>query len=112
MKSLEQQVQLKQQWTYKLEFVFIFILFITILGAYLVVSKTKYRLKDTAVKKNEIIEKYELSLKNILDKYQEDKNKQLEEKKIFLKQCNCELSRNIFFTDDEASKVLQRLAKL
>ena len=74
------------------------------------VSNTKYRLKDTAIKKNEIIEQYELTLKNILIEHQKNKDIQLEKKKLFLKQCNSELSRNIFFTEKESNNIIKKLA--
>jgi len=36
----------------------------------------------------------------------------MEQKKIFLQQCNSELSRNIFFTSDETVKIIEKLLKV
>ena len=90
-----------------MEFVVIFL--ISLITIYVVLRKTNHKLKDHNVKKNEIIEEYESELKLILEN---DKENQAENKKIFLKKCNDELSRNIFFTETEASNIIQKLAKL
>lgn len=93
-----------------MEFVVIFLA--TIAVAYIVLRKTNYKLKQAIVKKHEIVEQYETKLQSILEQYQDDKEKQLQQKKIFLKQCNNELSRNIFFTAEESSKIIQKLATM
>lgn len=93
-----------------MEFVVIFLA--TLVVAYIVLRKTNHKLKQTAVKKNEIILEYERELKALLEQYSDDKITQLEQKKRYLKQCNDELSRNIFFTDEESSKILQKLANI
>ncbi len=68
--------------------------------------------RDTALKKEDIISNYENDLKKILSKYENNKEKQIEEKKLFLQNCSSELSRNIFFTPDEAKQIIQKLALL
>jgi len=93
-----------------MEFVVIFLA--TIVVAYIILRKTNYKIKQTTVKKHEIIEQYEVQLQSILEQHKNDKEKQLQQKKIFLKQCNNELSRNIFFTADESSKIIQKLATM
>ena len=74
--------------------------------------KTNYKIKQTATKKTEIITHYEKELKTILEQYSDDKVMQLEQKKQYLKQCNEELSRNIFFTKEESLKIVQKLATM
>ena len=110
MKSFVQLEKPKQQWSYKMEFVVIFLA--TLVVAYIVLRKTNHKIKQTAVKKNEIIEQYESELKSLIEQYKEDKITQLEQKKRFLKQCNDELSRNIFFTNEESSIIIKRLAEI
>jgi len=92
-----------------MEFIVLICIFFIVL--FFVVSQKSYKVKNTLLKKEEIIEKYENQLKKILANYQ-DKNEQIKQKKIFLQQCNSELSRNIFFTEKEAIQVIQRLSKL
>ena len=75
-------------------------------------SQQKLRIKNSASKKIEIIQNYEKQLKILLIKFENDKAKQLEEKKAFLQNCNSELSRNIFFSNEEAIKVIEKLLKI
>ncbi|MGB5867598.1 MAG: hypothetical protein WBG69_06980 [Arcobacteraceae bacterium] len=93
-----------------MEFALLIIVFFVVL--FFIVSKKSYKIKNSAIKKEEIIQQYENDLKNILSQYTDDKTKQIEEKKIFLQNCNSELSRNIFFTQEESLQILQRLSKL
>jgi len=93
-----------------MEFVVIFLA--TLVVAYIVLRKTNHKLKQTAVKKEEIITQYESELKKLLQQYNNDSITQLEQKKRYLKQCNDELSRNIFFTAEESAKIIQKLANI
>ncbi|MEA3383373.1 MAG: hypothetical protein U9Q20_01670 [Campylobacterota bacterium] len=68
--------------------------------------------KNTALKKEEIIQKYEDDLKDILTKYENNQSKQIEQKKLYLQKCSSEFSRNIFFSESEAKQIIQKLAKL
>jgi len=110
MKSFVQQAKLKQQWIYKMEFVVLFLS--TVAAGFFLVNRRKHNIKQKTVKRDEIIQAYEKELLELLERYKDNKDMQVEQKKIFLKNCNDELSRNIFFTKNEASQVLQRLAKL
>lgn len=92
-----------------MEFAFIFLAIIVI--GYLVLNKTNTKLKQTSKKKHEIIEEYEKELLSLLNKASTQEEK-LRLKKQFLQKCNNELSRNIFFTQEEAAKALQKLANL
>jgi len=92
-----------------MEFILPICIFFIIL--YFIVSKKNYKTKNSIVKKEEIIQKYEDQLTKILQNCN-DKNQQLQQKKTFLQKCNSELSRNIFFTEKEAIQVIQRLSRL
>lgn len=92
-----------------MEFAFIFLAIIVI--GYLVLNKTNAKLKQTLKKKEEILEEYTNELQAILDKASSSEEK-IQRKKEYLQKCNSELSRNIFFTKDEATKALQHLASL
>jgi len=94
-----------------LEVLLIFIILILVISFFLFSNKNS-KVKNTAVKKEEIILEYEHNLQKILRKYENNKSKQIEEKKLFLQQCNSELSRNIFFTHEESIKVIERLLKI
>jgi len=94
-----------------LEILLVFIALILAVSFFIFNGK-KYKVKNTAVKKEEIIAQYENSLQQILKKYENDKSKQIEEKKLFLQKCNSELSRNIFFTHEESIKIIERLLKI
>lgn len=89
-----------------MEFVVIFL--VTLVVAYIILRKANHKLKSEHQKKSEIIKQYEDELKDLLKNSQN----QVEIKKEFLKKCNDELSRNIFFTKEEASQLLQRLAQI
>jgi len=90
----------------------ILLLVFFILLAFFYQSQNKLKVKNSAVKKIEIIQNYENDLKILLTKFENDKKKQLEEKKIFLQHCNSELSRNIFFTNEEVVKIIEKLLKI
>ena len=92
----------------------IIILLIAILGiGYLIYTGgIEQNTKSPTIKKDEIIEQYKSQLKNILKKYEHDKDTQIEQKKLFLQKCSSELSRNIFFDTREAKEVIQKLAQL
>jgi uncharacterized membrane-anchored protein YhcB (DUF1043 family) len=92
-----------------MEFAFIFLALIVI--GYLILHKTNTKLKQTSKKKEEILEEYTKELQTILNKASTPEEK-TQRKKEYLQKCNSELSRNIFFTKDEATKALQKLASL
>ena len=93
-----------------MEFVVIFLA--TLVVAYIVLRKTNLKIKQTARKKDEIVSQYEIQMKALIEQYKDDKILQLEQKTRYLKQCNDELSRNIFFTTEEKSQILQKLADI
>ncbi len=87
------------------------IVVITIISMF-IFNKNKHQTKSSSVKKDEIIAQYQKQLEDILEKYKDNKDTKLKQKKLFLQKCNSELSRNIFFTQNQAHKVIEKLAKL
>ena len=69
-------------------------------------------IKDSGIKKEEIIKEYEKKMKKIILTYQNDANTLRQKQNEFLQQVNSELSRNIFFEADEIKSVLERLLKV
>lgn len=87
------------------------VLIFFILLAFFYKSQKKLKIRNSGEKKEEIVNNYEKELQILLTKYQDDKTKQMEQKKMFLQHCNSELSRNIFFTNEETVKVIEKLLK-
>lgn len=85
--------------------------FFTLVYIYLKKNKTTF-VKPKAVKKEELIENYRVELLEILEKYEDNKELQLQEKLNFLKRVNYELSMNIFFEKEEARNLIQELSNL
>jgi hypothetical protein len=88
------------------------LIFLIGLGIYLLnQSKTK-NTKSKAVKKSEIIDSYKKQMKDVLQKNEDDKSKQIQEKIKLLKKINYELSMNLFFDEKEAKELLNELTTL
>ena len=96
-----------------MEYIFALILsaIFTIVYLYFKNNKTN-SVKPKAIKKEELVENYRLELLEILEKYEDNKELQLQEKLKFLKKVNYELSMNIFFEKEEARDLIQELSKL
>ncbi|MDD2887073.1 MAG: hypothetical protein PHY66_04680 [Aliarcobacter sp.] len=96
-----------------MEYIFALILSAILTVVYLYFKKNKTILiKPKAVKKEELIEGYRVELLEILKKYEDNKELQLQEKLKFLKRVNYELSMNIFFEKEEARNLIQELSNL
>ena len=96
-----------------MEYIFALILSAILTVVYLYFKKNKtIFIKPKAVKKEELIESYRVELLEILKKYEDNKELQLQEKLKFLKRVNYELSMNIFFEKEEARDLIQELSKL
>ena len=96
-----------------MEYIFALILSAIFTIVYLSFKKNKtIFIKPKAVKKEELIENYKVELLNILEKYENNKELQLQEKLKFLKRVNYELSMNIFFEKEEARDLIQELSNL
>jgi hypothetical protein len=96
-----------------MEYLFALVLsaFFTFIYIYLKKSKTVF-VKPKAVKKDELIQSYRVELLEILEKYEDNKELQFQEKLKFLKRVNYELSMNIFFEKEEARELIQELSNL
>lgn len=88
------------------------VLIFFILLAFFYKSQKNLKIRNSTDKKEEIVDNYINELQSLLKEYENDKIKQREEKKIFLQHCNSELSRNIFFTNEETVKVIEKLLKI
>lgn len=96
-----------------MEYIFALILSAILTVVYLYFKKNKTILiKPKVVKKEELIEGYRVELLEILKKYEDNKELQLQEKLKFLKRVNYELSMNIFFEKEEARNLIQELSNL
>ena len=96
-----------------MEYIFALILSAILTVVYLYFKKNKtIFIKPKAVKKEELIESYRVELLEILKKYEDNKELQLQEKLKFLKRVNYELSMNIFFEKEEARDLIQELSNL
>jgi len=93
-----------------MEFIFVFI--ILAITLFLFLQNKNNSVKNPVLKKEEIYTQYKKQLQTLLEKYKDNKTVQIEQKKIFLQNCNSELSRNIFFTQEESIQMLQKLSKL
>lgn len=96
-----------------MEYVFALVLSAVFTIVYLYFKKNKtIFIKPKAIKKEELVENYRVELLGILEKYENNKELQLQEKLKFLKRVNYELSMNIFFDKEEARDLIQELSKL
>ena len=97
-----------------MEYIFALILstIFTIVYIYFRKKNTNSFFKPKALKKEELIENYKLELLDILEKCENNKELELQERLKFLKRVNYELSMNIFFEKEEAKELLQELSKL
>ena len=70
------------------------------------------KIRASAIKKDQIADQYKKELEELLKKYNNDKDEQLKQKKLFLQKVTSELSRNIYFTASDNKKLIQSLATL
>jgi hypothetical protein len=83
----------------------------TVAFMYFKKSKNTF-IKPAVVKKDELIQNYKDELLEILEKHEDNKQLQFQEKIKFLKRVNYELSMNIFFDEVEAKNLIQELSSL
>ena len=97
-----------------MEYIFALILstIFTIVYIYFRKKNTNSFFKPKALKKEELIENYKLELLDILEKCENNKELELQERLKFLKRVNYELSMNIFFEKEEARSLIQELSNL
>ncbi len=92
----------------------ILILAILVLGAiaFLLFKKPTTASKPAPVKKDELIQKYEDEMHEIIDKYKDDSTNFQKKKIEYLKFASHELHNNIFFDAHEAKEIIRKLASL
>lgn len=90
--------------------ILIFLIFFAIF--LFITSNKKKNIKPPVVKKEELIQSYKNQMKELLSKYENDKQLQTQEKIKLLKKINHELSMNLFFEKEEATKLLKELSTL
>lgn len=93
-----------------LTLILIFLIFFAVF-LFFTVNKQKNS-KAPSVKKEELIQTYRNQMKDLLLKYENDKQLQTQEKIKLLKQINHDLSMNLFFEKEEATKLLKELSTL
>ncbi|MEA3290584.1 MAG: hypothetical protein U9Q04_10445 [Campylobacterota bacterium] len=92
--------------------VIVFLLTALTAGALFYKRKDGSSIRSTVLKKEDIIKNYEDELKEMMSPYEDDKKMQIKIKKEYLQKCNSELSRNVFFDEDEAKEVIEKLSQL
>jgi len=93
-----------------LTLILIFLIFFAIF--LFITAKKKKNIKAPVVKKEELIQSYKNQMKELLLKYEHDKKLQTQERIKLLKKINQELSMNLFFEKEEATKLLKELSTL
>ena len=87
------------------------LIFLIFFAVFLIFSSKKNKnIKAPAVKKEELIQAYKDQMRELLNKYENDKKIQTAEKIKLLKQINQELSMNLFFEKEEAREILKELS--
>lgn len=91
----------------------IIILFLVLLVlVVLLFKRTTTNHKASALKKAELIKMYEYEMLKIIGKYEGDKELLSKKKIEYLKTASHELHNNIFFDEDEAKALIQKLASM
>lgn len=93
-----------------LTLILIFLIFFAVF--LFITANKKKNIKAPAIKKEELIHSYKTQMKELLLKYENDKELQTKEKIRLLKHINQELSMNLFFEKEEAKKLLKELSTL
>lgn len=91
-------------------FVFIIVFFIFIALIYLIFFRSNGYKKPKALKKEELISKYEYEMLQIKAKYESNPELFKEKKLEYLKKASHELHNNIFFDEFEAKELVRKLA--
>lgn len=78
----------------------------------LLFKRTTTNHKASALKKAELIKMYEYEMLKIIGKYESNKELLSKKKIEYLKIASHELHNNIFFDEDEAKALIQKLASM
>ena len=93
-------------------FILLILAIIVFLVFYLASNSKNKQYRSSALKKEELILKYEDEMKAIIEKHKNDPTV-LKVKKIeYLKKASNKIHNNIFFSDSEAKALVQKLAAL
>ncbi len=95
-----------------LDIVLVFLLIILAFAIYYLLSKKKTYAKPSYVKKDEIIEDYKNQMKRIIEENKDNPSLKKAQQINLLKQINQELSMNLFFSEEEAKKLINQLAQM
>ena len=96
-----------------MDIITLLLIFLIFFAVFLFITANKNKnIKAPAVKKEELIQDYKNQMKELLLKHENNKKLQTEEKIKLLKQINQELSMNLFFEKEEATKLLKELSTL
>ena len=86
------------------------VIFVLIIQLTLAKSNVKI-LQTKDEKRDEILSAYKEELKSTLKDFQNDNKMRIVKKSFLLKKYNDELSRNIFFDNDEIREIIEELSK-
>lgn len=95
-----------------MEIVLIILILAVIVFLVLFFNTNKKEVRSSALKKEELIQKYEEEMRAVLDEYKENPELQKIKKIEYLKKASAKIHNNIFFSDGEARTLVQRLASL
>lgn len=73
-------------------------------------SRPKIDVKTKAKKKEEIVSEYRAKLQSVLQDLEDDQELRIASKTALLKEFSDELSRNIFFDEDEVREIILELS--
>lgn len=96
-------------------FIIIALIVVTILFVlflYAMKNGKQQNVRDVNLTKDEIIENYINRMKEVLVSNADNKESLIKEKSKLLREINSELSRNIFFDEEEAKELLSKLANM
>ncbi len=85
------------------------VILISIVLFFIFKDKGSFSVRSKTVKKEEISQNYINELKDILSSC-DTKEEKIAQKKIFIQKTNSELSRNIFFSEEESKDLLKKLS--
>jgi hypothetical protein len=85
------------------------VILISIVLFFIFKGQNDFSFKPKGVKKEEISQNYINELKDILSSC-DTKEEKIAKKKLFIQKTNSELSRNIFFSEEESKDLLKKLS--
>lgn len=92
--------------------IILIVLILIAIGLLIFKNKKVVQKKSSSLKKQEIIQGYQLELQRLIEKHKNNPEKLKEEKLHFIQNVNSQLNKNIFFTQNEIKKIIYELALL